>query len=145
MGRIGTLIAYTLGILKHTMFSEDAGARKSAIMIRVATLEVDVVNYSRNLLLDLRTETATYLFFPLLYPVHTVLEEGTGVTDSSGTTKLPAPLRLTSASLDPKGIYLLDNGLSTFIWLGEACDPRLAKTLRAGFAEGAANEDVISR
>ena len=84
----------------------------------------------RYLLLDLRSETAIYLFFPVLYPLHNIMEEGAGTLDESGAVRLPGALRLTQASLDSKGIYLLENGVVTMIWLGSECDNELAKFLQ---------------
>ena len=42
---------------------------------------------------------------------------------------LPAPLRLTKESLQPEGIYLLDVGTVTYLWIGTESDPQCWQVL----------------
>ena len=90
----------------------------------VTPLEIDRLNYERYRLLDLRYSTTSYFFFPVLYPMHLLMEEECGTVDASGNViKFPQALRLTCKSLENKGIYLLENGTNTCIWVGSEADP----------------------
>ncbi len=70
-----------------------------------------------------------YLFFPLLYPLHTILDSSCGTPDPDGNIRFPPILNLTAKSLEQNGIYILDNGLTILIWVGPESDPGLSKAL----------------
>ena len=53
-----------------------------------------------------------------------------GLINEDKTVKLPGSLRLSTSSLDDNGIYVLDNGFTTFIWLGTKCDSLIEANLR---------------
>jgi len=61
--------------------------------------------------LELNYEQTIYFFYPLLYSIHNILED----PDDEALT----PLNLTRKVLASDGIYLLDNGITLFIWVGK--------------------------
>lgn len=92
----------------------------------IVCTELDIENYKRYLLLDALPETTNYFFFPILYQLDGVLQD-LGTLNEDGTVKLPVALRLSYASLDSKGVFLLDNGMTTYFWLGTECNVEIAK------------------
>jgi hypothetical protein len=82
------------------------------------------------LLLDALPETVLYYFFPVLYQLDEVITGDIGTLNEDGSVKLPNALRLTYASLNPKGVFLLDNGMTTYFWLGAECNVEIAKHLK---------------
>jgi len=82
------------------------------------------------LLLDTLPETTLYYFFPVLYQLDEVIKGDIGTLNEDGIVKLPNALRLTYASLNPKGTFLLDNGVTTYFWLGSECNVEIAKHLK---------------
>lgn len=48
--------------------------------------------------------------------------------DASGEA-LPAPLRCSEERLSDAGVFLLENGHSLFLWLGQASPPDLVQNL----------------
>lgn len=42
---------------------------------------------------------------------------------------IPAPVRCSEERLSESGMFLLENGLSMFLWLGQACSPDLIQNL----------------
>lgn len=42
---------------------------------------------------------------------------------------IPAPVRCSEERLSESGMFLLENGLSMFLWLGQACPPDLIQNL----------------
>ena len=73
---------------------------------------LDNVNYYRYLCLELSYKQVMYFFFPLLYSIYDIIKE-------TGEIILPQPLNLSVKSLTSNGIYLLDNGIDIFIWIGK--------------------------
>ena len=48
---------------------------------------------------------------------------------AEGLAGLPSPLALSSEKLDPRGAYLLDDGLRFVLWLGKVLPPEFVKDL----------------
>ncbi|KAJ3068826.1 COPII coat Sec23p-Sfb3p heterodimer component [Podochytrium sp. JEL0797] len=63
-------------------------------------------------------------FYPRMFGLHN-LEAGFGALDSNGTIRLPACVRVSFERLDPEGMYLLENGVQMFLWVGRQCSPEL--------------------
>lgn len=71
--------------------------------------------------------------YPRLYSLHDVVPpnddernpQNLGLADEqTGEIVMPAPLNLSSQSLLPYGLYLIDDGQTQFLWVGrEAVDP----------------------
>ncbi|KAL9636201.1 MAG: hypothetical protein Q9164_002963 [Protoblastenia rupestris] len=70
--------------------------------------------------------------YPKLYSLHDVVPadenhgpQNIGLADEeTGETVMPTPMNLSSQSLLPYGLYLIDDGQTQFLWVGrEAVDP----------------------
>ncbi|XP_074619307.1 protein transport protein Sec24C-like isoform X2 [Acropora palmata] len=55
-------------------------------------------------------------FYPRLFPLHDVDKEATG---------LPPVIRCSAERMAENGVYLLENGISLFLWIGLQVDPNL--------------------
>lgn len=110
-------------MFKHPIFAENI---TSCIVFRltVVSIGLDRTNYERYLCLELGYEQMLYHYWPLLYPIHDLVD-----AEVSEDIKLPTPLRLTSNSLVSKGVYLLDNGTNIFIRFNKGSDSSLSKQL----------------
>jgi len=63
--------------------------------------------------------------YPRLYSLHDMPDTAGLPDETTGDIQMPAPLNLSSGSLVPYGLYLLDDGQTQFIWLGRDAVPRL--------------------
>lgn len=52
-----------------------------------------------------------------------------GSLDEHGTMQFPPLLNLSSERLERQGLFLLDNGLDLFFWVGRMCPPELLQML----------------
>ena len=93
------------------------------------SLELEEVNYIRYILLDFPPQTGVFTFFPMLYPLHNIMEQNCGMLDENGSLVLPTALRLTKDSLESNGIYLLDNCFTSFLWVGQEVEANLCAEL----------------
>merc|ERR1719291_1328900 len=75
---------------------------------------------------------------PLLFPVHD-MPPGVGLDDGdAGRVRLPEALPLTAGSLWSDGVFLLDDGVDSYLWAGRGADPAvLASLFGASSLEGA--------
>ncbi len=112
---------YLLGMLKHPIFVEGVHSSKLFLITSIANVALDLANCMRHRVLDVGWPLTLYAFCPLLYALHTLLEEDCGIEEANGQVRLPESLPLTMSSLDASGIYLLDDGLTTLIWIGSRC------------------------
>mmetsp|Transcript_2919 Transcript_2919/g.4880 ORF Transcript_2919/g.4880 Transcript_2919/m.4880 type:complete len:1045 (+) Transcript_2919:75-3209(+) len=60
-------------------------------------------------------------FYPRMYPLHDL---GQIVLENGAVTSLPPTLPLTLNSIKDSGIYLLDNGMVCYLWIGRAISPQ---------------------
>jgi len=61
-------------------------------------------------------------FYPRMYPVHDLNQ--IVIDKDTGAVTLPASLPLTLNSIKETGIYLLDNGMTCYLWIGRAISPQ---------------------
>merc|ERR1712194_238349 len=101
---------YVFGLLKsaalrpgHDLSSD----KRMATWCRLSTLSVD---------------KAAAFFVPRLVAVHN-LQDHEGVVDANGIITLPDKLGLSSQSLSPSGAYLIENGHSMVLFIGQDIDP----------------------
>lgn len=65
--------------------------------------------------------------YPKFYSL-TEMPENAGVPDeSTGDIVLPPPINLSSQSLVPYGLYLIDDGQTQFLWVGREAVPQLVE------------------
>ncbi|XP_046354960.1 protein transport protein Sec24C-like [Haliotis rufescens] len=77
-------------------------------------ISTDDRSYLIHLINSMNVETSNVFFYPRLMPLHEI--------DLDGTDD-PAAIRCSHERLQDSGIYLLENGLSMFVWIGHNADP----------------------
>lgn len=65
--------------------------------------------------------------YPKFYSLHD-MPDSAGVPDeTTGDIRLPPPINLSSQSLVPYGLYLIDDGQTQFLWVGREAVPQLVE------------------
>ncbi|KAJ3084473.1 COPII coat Sec23p-Sfb3p heterodimer component [Rhizoclosmatium hyalinum] len=67
-------------------------------------------------------------FYPRMFGLHN-LEPDFGILDSRGNIRLPSCVRVSYERLDPEGIYLLENGVQMFLWVGRQVSSELVSSI----------------
>ncbi|XP_051995784.1 protein transport protein Sec24D isoform X2 [Xyrauchen texanus] len=93
---------------------------KTPALVGNAELSTDDRAFNRLMVMSMGVEETQVLLYPRLIPLHTM---------DLGSESIPAPVRSSEERLSETGIFLLENGLSMFIWLGQACAPELIQNL----------------
>jgi protein transport protein SEC24 len=73
-------------------------------------------------LLSMPFENVMKFLYPRMYPLHDLNQ--IVVNEKDGSVTLPATLPLTLNSIKENGIYLLDNGLTCYLWIGRGISPQ---------------------
>lgn len=68
-------------------------------------------------------EESRIWYYPNLFALHMLLDE------PDNAQKPPSPMRLLFSSLDSQGIFLLENGVYAYIWIGNSVLPQLLNQL----------------
>ncbi|KAG0585748.1 hypothetical protein KC19_2G035200 [Ceratodon purpureus] len=106
---------YTLGILKNVAlrggFGDCSPDERSAMGFELMTMSIPRL---------------LKLLYPSLLRLDEYLIQG---PKAEGLAGLPSPLALSSEKLDPRGAYLLDDGLRFVLWLGKVLPPEFVKDL----------------
>jgi len=85
----------------------------------------DVRAYNHTLLTTLPLQRLVPLLLPVLYSLHN-MPAGAGLMDvSTQTLTMPPRLSLSSERFERHGLYLIEDGMSIFLWLGRAAVPAL--------------------
>ena len=85
----------------------------------------DVRAYNHTLLTTLPPQRLVPLLLPVLYSLHN-MPAGAGLMDvSTQTLAMPPRLSLSSERFERHGLYLIEDGMSIFLWLGRAAIPAL--------------------
>ncbi|KAH3871249.1 hypothetical protein DPMN_034444, partial [Dreissena polymorpha] len=77
-------------------------------------ISTDDRSYLMHLINSMDVKSSCAFFYPRLIPLHTL--EPTG-------TDMPTALRCSAERLQDNGVYLLENGVSMFMWIGHKVDP----------------------
>lgn len=102
-----------LGILRHPG-------------LRISTqLPSDMRAYAQTLLMTLPVQRLLPQLVPVLYSLHNMPPTAGMVDPTTQTVMLPPRLNPTSERFERHGLYLIDDGLSIFLWLGRAAVPQL--------------------
>ncbi|KAJ1564274.1 COPII subunit [Nowakowskiella sp. JEL0078] len=89
----------------------------------------DIRAYIMGLQYIFSAEMLTVNLHPRFYSLHN-LEQQMGLIDESGyQVQLPYPLNLNSEKLERHGVYLLENGIDIYIWVGRAVAPEFCQLL----------------
>lgn len=85
----------------------------------------DVRAYNHTLLTTLPLQRLVPLLLPVLYSLHN-MPANAGLMDvSTQTLTMPPRLSLSSERFERHGLYLIEDGMSIFLWLGRAAVPAL--------------------
>uniref|UniRef100_A0A8C1QD48 SEC24 homolog D, COPII coat complex component n=1 Tax=Cyprinus carpio TaxID=7962 RepID=A0A8C1QD48_CYPCA len=93
---------------------------KTPTLVGSTELSTDDRAFHRLLVNAMGVEETQVLLYPRLIPLHTM---------DVSSDAIPAPVRCSEERLSESGIFLLENGLSMFLWLGQACPPDLIQNL----------------
>ena len=122
---LALLPLYTLAILKNVAFRGGTDVHpdeRLAARMALNSMHVD--------------DTLSFLH-PRLYAIHDMDQQAgmpssdDDVTNTAGRNKivLPNPLNLSVERLSSEGVFLLDNGVDAFIWVGRASNPATVSAL----------------
>uniref|UniRef100_A0A671YY92 SEC24 homolog D, COPII coat complex component n=1 Tax=Sparus aurata TaxID=8175 RepID=A0A671YY92_SPAAU len=93
---------------------------KTAPLVGSTELSTDDRAHQRLSVMGMGVEDTQLLLYPRLIPLHNL---------DVGSEALPAPLRCSEERLIDSGIFLLENGHSMFLWLGQASPPDFIQNL----------------
>ncbi|KAJ2721324.1 COPII subunit [Coemansia sp. Benny D115] len=108
----------TLGSLKHPSLRN---ANNIPPAVRIAAM---------NLVLTLPAEQGVQPYtLARMYSLHDLPAEAGYVDEATGLITLPPRLGLSADALSPFGMFLLHNGVDTFLWIGREVNPALCQSL----------------
>ncbi|XP_034413250.1 protein transport protein Sec24D [Cyclopterus lumpus] len=93
---------------------------KTAPLVGSTELSTDDRAHQRLLLMGMGVEDTQLLLYPRLTPLHNV---------DVNVEAQPAPVRCSEERLTDSGMFLLENGHSMFLWLGQASPPELIQSI----------------
>ncbi|KAM9837006.1 protein transport protein Sec24D [Aulostomus maculatus] len=93
---------------------------KTAPLIGSSELSTDDRAHQRLSVMAMGVEDTQLLFYPRLIPLHKV---------EVNSEALPGSVRCSEERLADSGVFLLENGHSMFLWLGQACPPDLIQNI----------------
>ncbi|XP_010888553.3 protein transport protein Sec24D [Esox lucius] len=93
---------------------------KTGPLVGSAELSTDDRAHQRLSVMAMGVEETQLLLYPRLVPLHNM---------DVASDVLPAPVRCSEERLTDAGMFLLENGHSLFLWLGQACTPELVQSI----------------
>ncbi|CAL8241863.1 unnamed protein product [Merluccius merluccius] len=93
---------------------------KTSPLVGSTELSTDERAHQRLAVMAMGVEDTQRLLYPHLIPLHNMEVDG---------SEVPAPLRCSEERLSEGGVFLLENGHSLFLWLGQACPPDIIQGL----------------
>lgn len=93
---------------------------KTAPLVASTELPTDDRAHQRLSVMGMSVEETQLLLYPRLIPLHDL---------DPGSDALPAPVRCSEERLSDSGMFLLENGHSMFLWLGQGSSPDLIQTV----------------
>uniref|UniRef100_A0A674DP36 SEC24 homolog D, COPII coat complex component n=1 Tax=Salmo trutta TaxID=8032 RepID=A0A674DP36_SALTR len=91
---------------------------KTGPLVGSAELSTDDRAHQRLITMAMGVEDTQLLLYPRLVPLHNM---------DVASDVVPAPVRCSEERLTDAGMFLLENGRSLFLWLGQACPPELVQ------------------
>ncbi|XP_043917592.1 protein transport protein Sec24D [Protopterus annectens] len=89
---------------------------KSFVLVGSTELSTDERAYQRQMVMSMDVSDSQSFFYPQLLPIHNM--------DTNSET-VPSAVRCSEERLADTGIFLLENGLNLFLWLGMNSPPEL--------------------
>ncbi|KAJ3209205.1 COPII coat Sec23p-Sfb3p heterodimer component [Entophlyctis luteolus] len=105
---------YTLSMLKSKPFRSPIMSSDGRITALRALRNIGV------------SESVAY-FYPRIFAIHQL--ENFGAMDNRNNIKMPTTIRASYSRLDPEGIYLLENGMVMYCWVGRNAPPDLVTSV----------------
>lgn len=93
---------------------------KTTPLMASTELSTDDRAHQRLSVMAMGVEETQLLLYPRLIPLHNM---------DMGSDALPVPVRCSEERLTDSGMFLLENGHSMFLWLGQACPPDLIQSI----------------
>ncbi|XP_075891540.1 protein transport protein Sec24D isoform X2 [Nelusetta ayraudi] len=93
---------------------------KTTPLVGSTELSTDDRAHQRLSVMAMAVEDTQLLLYPRLIPLHNM---------DTSVEALPAPLRCSEERLSDSGMFLLENGHSMFLWLGQGSPPDLVQNL----------------
>lgn len=93
---------------------------KTAPLVASTELPTDDRAHQRLSVMGMSVEETQLLLYPRLIPLHNL---------DPGSDAVPAPVRCSEERLSDSGMFLLENGHSMFLWLGQASSPDLIQSV----------------
>ncbi|CAB1351700.1 unnamed protein product [Coregonus sp. 'balchen'] len=93
---------------------------KTGPLVGSAELSTDDRAHQRLITTAMGVEDTQLLLYPRLVPLHNM---------DVASDVVPAPVRCSEERLTEAGMFLLENGRSLFLWLGQACPPELVQSI----------------
>ena len=94
--------------------------------IRIGTqIPSDVRAYHQTLLTTLPVQRLIPFLLPVFYSLHNMPPDAGTIDMSTQCLIMPPRLNLSSERFERHGLYLIEDGMSVFLWLGRAAVPAL--------------------
>ncbi|XP_015252733.1 PREDICTED: protein transport protein Sec24D isoform X1 [Cyprinodon variegatus] len=93
---------------------------KTAPLVGSTELSTDDRAHQRLSVMAMGVEDTQLQLYPRLIPLHNI---------DVSSEAVPAPVRCSAERLTDAGMFLLENGHSIFLWLGQACPPDVIQNL----------------
>ncbi|KAA0723816.1 Protein transport protein [Triplophysa tibetana] len=93
---------------------------KTPSLVGSGDLSTDERAFFRLMVMAMGVEETQILLYPRLIPLHNM---------DVSSESIPQALRCSEERLSETGVFLLENGLFMFLWLGQACPPDLIQNL----------------
>jgi len=95
--------------------------QKSALLKSPNEVTTDERSNTIFQILSMPFDNVMKFFYPRMYPLHDLNQI---VVEKEGSVKLPQTMPLTLNNIKDSGIYLLDNGMACYIWIGRGISPQ---------------------
>ncbi|XP_060519788.1 protein transport protein Sec24C isoform X2 [Cylas formicarius] len=95
---------------------------KSDALSGGSDMTIDDRSFMMQCVMMMDVPTSVNYFYPRLVPLHDI--EG-----SSERTEIPAPIRCTAEKMSEQGVYILENGIHMFLWVGLDANPEFVRDI----------------
>ncbi|XP_076263106.1 COPII coat complex component secretory 24CD [Rhynchophorus ferrugineus] len=94
---------------------------KSDALSGGSDMTVDDRAFAMQYVLTMDVATSVNYFYPRLIPIHDI--------DASKDTEIPTSIRCTIEKMNEQGVYILENGIHMFLWVGLGANPEFVQNV----------------